>query len=187
MPALTAYSIATFIHFRAFFFAPFALWAVWLIVKQREWHNRPLRYMICAVLVFTLSFSSLWAFYLVFPALKTWEIGSPVNLAGTIKPWAFLVFVCGTAGCAGLLIRAGAWFDLVLLCWMSYMWSQLPYAHSWYILVEVAWMGSAVILSTKDRLPLVGYARAGYTIIIAISVCEFIPVFGFLYKLKIFL
>ncbi|MCP3102387.1 hypothetical protein LZ198_26295 [Myxococcus sp. K15C18031901] len=156
LAALVCYCIAAFIHFRAFFFAPLPLYAVYLVLKDwkhQRWDDRQ-GAELAAIIV--LGFSSLYTFWLTMPWLTSFPLTNPLrrelNFEGTHL--AFLVMLVGA-----MLLYAHAWLDVVLMGWMAWMCSRVYQTQGWHALVLMMWMVLPAWTHRDDRLSFVRDAR----------------------------
>jgi hypothetical protein len=141
LAAAVAYSVAAVIHFRAFFVAPWALYAAWLFVRERKWRGLGLRDaggLLCGLVC---GGAALATFALVAPALARQAVDNPVSLAAATRhPAALVAFAVAVVVAGAMLARASAWLDLAVLAWMTLMILCVREAHSWHIVILLAWL-----------------------------------------------
>jgi hypothetical protein len=155
--ALLAYSVAAFIHYRAFFLAPWAVAALWLILRQREWR---LVDGLALLATLALAVGSLYPFLLLGPTFRALPINNPLQAAGA----AFDPLVLAGAGLLWILFgvwfaRERAWLDLAVVAWMALLCLFLHQAYDWHVLVLLAWLGTPCGLSGRGRCASVQAAR----------------------------
>jgi hypothetical protein len=141
LSAILAFCFAAFLHYRALFFAPLALWGLWLVLRQRELlqFNRIMMIKVgCSVLLSALTLYPLW---LLLPTLHTLPINNQASLmAPKIQAGHALavVFACVFAaiGCA----RARSWIDVSISLWFLVMLVTLREAYVWHTTILLAWL-----------------------------------------------
>ena len=173
LAALVAYCAAAFIHFRAFFFAPFAVYASYLVLRSRPWRRWSARSIAAIVAVALLGGSSLYTFRLLWPTLRAMPLENPANPA--ISSSTFWTFAAIALVVAVILIGARAWLDLAIISWMAVMWPLLPYVFPWYMVALLPWVGAAV-KAPSGRVHLVRDARAVFTFVVSALVCNYAPI-----------
>jgi hypothetical protein len=141
LAALVAYGAASFLHFRAYFLAPWVLFAAWLILKQRLWRRFGWREAIALLAAALLGLASLYTFWLDWPSLRDVTPFNPIVLGNSAQNRAMvwnLEVVC--LFCAVALVWARAWLDLALLAWLSGIMFVLQEFAVWHLLIPMAWL-----------------------------------------------
>ena len=147
-----AFSAAAVIHFRAFSLAPWALYAAWLFVRERQWRALGLRDLAAIGVGAALAAATLGAFALVAPALGQQEVHNPVNLAGAAPNVAILAgFIAVALTAAALLYWARAWLDLAMLAWMALMVMQVNEAYPWHSVMVISWVAAPLSVLRPGR------------------------------------
>jgi hypothetical protein len=145
--ALLAYSASVAIHYRAFIFAPISLWAIFGILRNREWINWNRAEWFKIAVALGLTAASLSTFVIVWPVISRGPINNPVNL------WAAsgqnsLLSVNVVVFAAAML--AFAWrrdfFDCVILMAFALYLVSVRDVRPWHILVPLAWVGLPVLV-----------------------------------------
>jgi hypothetical protein len=149
--ALVAYTAAAALHFRAFYLAPWALYASWLAWHERPWSRTQRLALACGAV---LAFASLVPFALVWPALQGMQrhrtFDSPAKLIALLA----LVSLAAAA-----FIRARAWLDLIVLGWIALMMVTQRFLAPWYAIFLLPWLGAPVLPLPTARPALVTAAR----------------------------
>ena len=142
LAAATAYCVAAFIHFRAFFLAPWALYAAWLVVRERQWRTWSRRDLCVVAIAISLAALSLFVFALNWPTLQSLPSGNPVNLTHGYKlPFVLtLVIMLGVCGAAFAAVQA--WLDLAIMCWLALVLFTLHEVCFWHALIPMVWLGA---------------------------------------------
>ncbi len=175
LAALVAYCASTFIHYRAFFFAPLSIYAAYSILKNGDWRRWRAREIIAIAVAVLLGGTSLYTFGLLRPWFSQVQITNPVRLAPN-NP-ALIEFVVVILIVALFLLSARAWFDTVMLFWMSIMWIQTPYTWYWYMLAMLPWLTMEMLdMKKPEAIPTVRSARLIFVIVVSILVCNYVPV-----------
>jgi hypothetical protein len=145
LAALLAYCVAAFLHFRAFFLAPWALYAGWLALRGRFGERAGRRSRWRGVLALAgaglLGSASLYTFWLDLPSLKQVAPFNPIVLGNYLQNRAMiwnLEVVCLV--CAIALLWARAWLDLVMLGWLTTIMFLLQEFTIWHLVIPMAWI-----------------------------------------------
>ncbi len=160
LAAGVAYCVAAFLHFRALFLAPWAIYAAWIFIHDRQWRDLRARDLLALFLGLFCAAASLTALKLVSPTLAQQEINNSVNLSiashhvGALMLFALVVSI---AACA--LSYARAWFDLATLAWLTMMMLMVKEAHEWHVVILLAWLVAPVLMVREKRAELVRAAR----------------------------
>jgi hypothetical protein len=140
LAAMAAFCVAAFIHFRAFFFAPWALYALVMTVRERQWRQWKLGGVVGLAAAGVLGALSLGVFFILWPSLSHVRIHNHLN-PGSSPGWRvavlLLLFLVLVAGGARALYRSRAWLDLAVLGWMGLMLVSLREAYPWHALLAV--------------------------------------------------
>jgi hypothetical protein len=143
LAALVAYCVAAFIHFRAFFLAPWSIYAIFLIVKDRQWRTWAWRDVPAMLVALFFAATSLYVFYLDIPHLKaSWpnnplfSTASDTNLS---LAWTFKVILVGAMV---FLLGARAWWDALVLAWLGLIMFSLREFYWWHMLVPMTWIAA---------------------------------------------
>ena len=140
---MLAYCAAAFLHFRAFFLAPWALVAAWTMVRTRFWRRLDWRAGLALATAGVLGASSLYTFWLDWPSLRQVAEFNPV-VAGNYKQnlaliWNLKIVI---AVCAVALLWSRAWLDVVMLAWLSAIMFVLREFATWHLLIPMAWIAA---------------------------------------------
>jgi len=173
--AVAAYAGATFIHFRALFYAPIAIYAVCGILLRREWRDWGRREVALIATAVVLGGASLYPFALLWPAFRQQGIANPIGLVPHGPNPTFISFVVLSGLIAAALGWARAWADLAILLWMSLMWICLPYAYAWYVLALVPWVMAGPLWSKPERANLIRDARLLFMLVTSAFACSYAP------------
>jgi hypothetical protein len=171
LAAGVAYCAAAFLHFRAYYYAPWALWAGWLVLRDRQWKSWKRVDWLAAAGALVMGGSSLYVFLLTWPALvSTTFQNSPLFLSRAHVDVPALSLFFGLA----LLTAAAFWLarslpDLVLLGWFGVMLTSVRQSQPWYPVTLVPWL-CAPPRCLPGRAPLVFHARTVLFLYLAISV-----------------
>lgn len=153
--ALFAFCVAASIHFRAFFYAPWAIAAAILVLRERQWRSWAARGWAMAAGCGLLSIAALVPFAILQPALGSLGYTNAAALH-QMRPEA-LVLAAIACVASILLLRARSWLELATLVWMTAMLFSLHQAEQWHAVVLLAWLcapaaGSDVALAVQARL-----------------------------------
>lgn len=151
LTGLLWFSAAASLHFRAYFFAPWAVYAVVLLLRRRP-PSYGRRELLLAAGTAGLALASLGPFALLWPALRAMPVTSRFNLAGP---------EVSTAGLAPLLVVVAvgalsfawsrAWLDLAVLGWLTVMLLSLRETYPWDLLTLLSWLVAPVIRRPAER------------------------------------
>ena len=143
MAGLLWFSAAASLHFRAYFFAPWALYGLFLVLRRGQFRGR--RAAALAVGTVVLSLASLVPFALLWPSLRALPVTSRVNPSApdvTIADLVPLLLVVVVAAVA--LAGARAWLDLAVLGWVTLMLLSVREAYAWDLLSLLCWLVAPV-------------------------------------------
>jgi hypothetical protein len=154
LAALTAYCVAAAIHFRAFYLAPWALQAAWLIVRERQWRAFARRDLAAVAVAALCAVASLGTFALVWPWMGTLEDVNPLHRGPVLL--AFLLF---WLLCAALFVRARAWLDLAVLAWLGLLFPLQRNTYNWYLVLLLPWLAAPVAERAKASFRRIGETR----------------------------
>jgi hypothetical protein len=157
--AIFAFTVAANVHFRAYFFAPWAVLAAVVLIKDRQWRSWGKKEFALAYGSVALGFVSLGVFGLIFDALGNIQGTTRVSLTVDPVNWPAIITLVVVAGVIGGVLAYGrAWLDLAVLGWFVVMVFFLREALFWDILTLLAWL-AAPIESREDRWQIVRDAR----------------------------
>lgn len=143
--ALLAFCIAAVIHFRAFFFAPWALAAVAQIVRERQWRRWGWRGWTMAIVSLVLAAATLIPFALLQPWFRNLGYSNQVALgAGPAMRPLVIAFAAAVFLAAILLWRDRAAFEMVMLAWIGVMLLSLHQAEQWHSVALLPWLCAPV-------------------------------------------
>ena len=169
LAACVAFSVAAFIHFRAFFFAPWALYAIWIFFRERQYSTLRARDLAAGALGAFCAGSSLFVFKLISPVLAQQHVNNSVNLAAADGA-ALWMFGLVALACAAALVYAQAWFDVVTFAWLLLMLLFVKEAHEWHIVIPLAWLAAPVLFAQPRRDEVVRGARLVLLAYVAIRI-----------------
>ncbi|MEO6573473.1 MAG: hypothetical protein ABIP89_06520 [Polyangiaceae bacterium] len=144
LAAIVAYTVATTIHFRAFFFAPWVVYAAFSIVSDGSWKTWRGRDVGAALVAGLLAAATLFVFALVWPTLSAMPIVySPLAFsAGQATPPALSAYLVVLVIVGAAFAYSRAWMDLVILAWLTFIFVRLHEAYEWDLVALLAWLGS---------------------------------------------
>jgi hypothetical protein len=157
--AALAYCLAAACHFRVFFLAPLALYALWIFVADKQWRGLKRRDYAALLAVGVLSLGVLWVFALIRPALDM-PVTNPAHpslWAASLEPvlWLLAVSLISLL----LLLCARAWFDVVQLAWLSLTLVALNEAAPWHLLAPMTWLIAPLYRGRPEGFEAVRLAR----------------------------
>jgi hypothetical protein len=160
LAAAVCYGVAVFIHFRALFLAPWAIYAAWIFVHDRQWRGLRAKDALGIVVGASCAGAALAVFALVTPTLAEQSINNSVNLKiATAHPGALLAFSGVALVASALLVWAKAWLDLGMLAWLTLVLLQVKEAHEWHIVIPLAWLVAPVWIARPGHGEAVRAAR----------------------------
>ncbi len=140
LSAILAFCLAAFLHYRALYFAPLALWGLWLAIRQKELQfNRLVMVKVgCSAL---LSALALYPLSLLLPTLRTLPINNQASLiAPRIHPGHALAVIFAAIFAAIGCARAKSWVDVSISLWFLVMLVTLREAYVWHATILLAWL-----------------------------------------------
>lgn len=150
--AAVAFAAAVFIHFRSLFFLPWGVYALWVVVREREWQRWKAADLAVALAGCAMVAASATAFVLIWPALGTLPIGNPISMKVHPPDWHSIgAFAVVTLACALAFAFAKSWLDLALVGWFAVMLFELRETYPWHITIPMAWLAAPVIGAAHRR------------------------------------
>lgn len=162
LAALVAYCAAAFLNFRAFYYAPWALAAAWLIVRDRQWRSFGRRDQAAVGLAAIFAAGSLWPYFLALPGLLAFpHYASPLLVARDhVDPAALAVAGVIALIAIAAFAAARAWIDAATLGFVLFVLTQVRQTSPWYTVALVPWLCAAPRAAPVERGALVWGARA---------------------------
>lgn len=150
LPAILAFAVAAFIHFRSLFFLPLPAIAAAGIVADREWTRWGRREgaMLAGIVFFGGAAAGIYA--ILWPTLKDLPLENAVLSFRHPDPASFAAFGIVLVLTAIVFLWTRSWLDLVLLAWMTLLLVQLREAYEWNLLSMLAWLGVPVITRSES-------------------------------------
>ena len=140
LPAAVAYCTATMVHFRVFFQAPWALYAGFLMLKNRFWRGLRPRDGIAIVVAVVCAAVSLYVFWLDWASLGKVYVNNPLHAtSGQPNPMMLLSFKVVLGLCLLAFLLSRAWLDLVTLAWLGLVCFKLRELYFWHFLISMSW------------------------------------------------
>jgi hypothetical protein len=172
LAAVVAYCVAAFLHFRAYYYAPWVIAAAVIIVREHQWRRWRARDWSAAAVALLLGAASLATYALVLPGLLAFpERSNPLFLAGSLGPSPIQAIGAAIAiGAAAVFLRAGSRIDALMVGWMGLVLTQVRQSMAWYPLAVVPWMVAPPRSGQPERAPLVFQARVLVFLFLALGV-----------------
>lgn len=170
LAALVCYCAAAFLHYRAYFFAPLALYALYLVLKDwRQWPGGTRHWLAVGALL-VLGGASLYTFWLVSPWLPSFP-DTNVLRRGDHPARMHLLLMGGLA--LGVLLHARAWMDMALLAWMGVMLGRVYQTMPWHLISLLVWLVLPIWTPSPERRLLVRDVRVGCLWLVAVVVYDY--------------
>lgn len=159
LAAGVSYCVGALLHFRVFFQAPWALWALALMLRDRFWRRLRPVHLVAILVAMACASASLFAFWLDWASLRDVMINNPLRAWLTPHDralgWNLKVVL---AVCALAFVASRAWFNLVSLAWLGYVLFSLRELFYWHMLVSTAW------IAAPTNRPVVRAARVAFLV-----------------------
>ncbi len=139
LAAGVAFAVAIFIHFRAIFYAPWAVFAGWNLVRDRAYRGWCPRQWVAFGAAAALAAISLYTLVLVTPTLGALPMGNPIH-PGHLRPAAVAAVVAAVGVAAGLFVRNRAYLVLAVLVWMTAMLVNVRQVQAWHTFMLLPWI-----------------------------------------------
>jgi hypothetical protein len=165
LAAILAFCCAAFVHFKAFFFAPIALFAVYSVIRHREYRAWTRRDLWSLAAIGLLSLATLWTFYELYPWMNAMDDRNVLywgSGAFRHRPFwavAVLTFVAFAVARSRL--------DWVLVVWVTLMLVRMPSVYQWYTVSIVPWLGFP-LASQGWRTHVARGARLAFVLAVAV-------------------
>lgn len=167
LAAIVTYCVGAFVHFRVFFLAPWALYAAFLVLKDRAWRQWTRRAVPALAVAVGCAATSLYVFWLDLPFLRSSGVNNLLLLSSP-DPNVTMnhdLFVCDIMGhlmlkspgfdvsmawnlviilavCGGLFLWSRAWLDAVVVGWLGLILFNLREIYWWHLLIPMSWIGA---------------------------------------------
>jgi hypothetical protein len=154
-----AFCVALFLHYRALFFVPWALWAAYHVARERQWRSWTAREWIAVGGATVAAGTALFTFWVVRPTLGQMPLANPIH-PGDLKPLPIVAFAATFAVAAAIFARARSYFDLAVLGWMTLMLVSIRQTQGWHTLLILPWVFAR---ATSDP---VRFGRIAYLVVL---------------------
>lgn len=146
------FALASSLHFRALFFLPLGIYAVYLVVARRQSRTwRGGEWSLAAATVLLLA-STTAVLLLVAPSFSAIELTSRFHISELGLGAVAMMFAVVVAALAIAFAFARSWGDIAVLLWMSVMLLLVREAFPWNILTLLAWLGLPATRSADATL-----------------------------------
>lgn len=169
LAAVVTISVALFLHFRAYFYVPWALYALYVLWRDGRWKSWSIGRQVAFGVAGALGVSSLYVFWITRSAMAGHRLTNDLNpdspefnLAGV----AVLVLVA--AALAVPLIRGRAWLDLAMVGWTALVGVFLPEVNQWDAVAFVPWLVAPTAVGRADAR--LGDARTAAAILLPVTI-----------------
>jgi hypothetical protein len=161
LQAIALFALAAALHFRAYFFAPLAVYGAYIVVRDRQWRTWSRQDYGLAGVASVLCAISLGVFSLITPWLREVPATNPVSVtvAHPDAP-AIATLLLVAAVVAVVFAYARSWLDMALLGWLTVSAVLLQQTWEWDVLTILAWLALPIGASAARRYGLVRDARA---------------------------
>ena len=150
--AVFCFSAAFFLHFRALFLSPWALYGGWLALRDPGLRAREVRPWLLVLASGILGLSALYPFLLLQSAFARLEANTPLHAdSPCFSPAIAVAFGALLVSCGVVLARAKAWLDLAILGVMSVLIMALRQAYEWHPLILYSWLAGPVPAVIEQR------------------------------------
>lgn len=152
LQAIAMFTLAAVLHFRAYFFAPLAIYGAFLVVRDRQWRTWTRREIDLAGVTVALAVISLGVFSRISPWLREMNSDNPVGVTVAdpdIAAIAVLLLVAAIV--AAVFVYTRSWLDLVLIGWLTTTSLLLQQTWWWDILSILAWLAMPIAASAAAR------------------------------------
>jgi hypothetical protein len=143
LAAGVAYCVGALLHFRVFFQAPWALWALGLMLRDRFWRRLRVRHVLGILVALVCACVSLLVFWLDWKSLRGVQIFNPFFHAFSAHDkamlWNFKVLL---VLCGAVFLTSRAWLDLISLAWLGLAAIGLREFYYWHLVISTAWIAA---------------------------------------------
>ena len=170
LAAGVAFCAAAFLHFRAYYYAPWAIWAAVLLVRERQWRSWRAWDWAAAAAAALMGGASLATWSMALPGLLAFEaFPSPllVTSSHVVLPALALAGAVGAAALA-LFLFAGSRIDAAMVGWMGLVLTQVRQSLAWYPVAVVPWLVSPARSRHPGRAALIPQARVLVFLLLAL-------------------
>jgi hypothetical protein len=143
LAAGVAYCVGAILHFRIFFHAPWALWSLGVMLRNRFWRNLRPRHYVAIGVALACATISLLVFWLDWTSLRGVIANNPLLSFTTphdrAQAWNFKVVI---AVCVLAFLFCRAWVDILTVIWLGIIAFKLREFYYWHMLISTAWVGA---------------------------------------------
>jgi hypothetical protein len=169
---------AAFLHFRAYYYAPWALAAALVVVRGRQWRFwRPLDWAAAGAGAL-LGAASLGSYFLALRGLLGFNVYlSPLAITKdhVDRPMLLLALAVALLALAAFA-AARSWLDALMVPWLALVLTTVRQTMPWYMLALVPWLCALPRPGRPERGPLVFDARIA--VFLFLAVIHYDPRFG---------
>lgn len=158
LAALLCYCVAAFIHYRAYFFAPLPVYALYLVVQEGKQQPWGVRQWAAVAAIVGLAGTSLYTFSLYYPLLSDARLPHN-NVLRLDNNFVHLQLVVAGGLAMGALVYARAWMDVALLSWLAVILSLGSHTQPWHVLSPLLWLVLPIWTLRDERVALVRDVR----------------------------
>ncbi len=171
LAAVVAFCAAAFLHFRAFYYGPWALAGAWLFVRDRQWRGFARKDFLALAAAAVMGAASLYSFALSLPGLLQFEQQSALVITANHFDKPALLLAAGVAALAmAAFASARSWFDVAQVCWFALVLTNVRQSYAWYSLALIPWLVAPPRLAEPRKAGLVFDARIAVFLFLALYV-----------------
>jgi hypothetical protein len=172
LAAGVAFCAAAFLHFRAFYYAPWALAAGLLVLRERQWRSWTRRDWLAAGAAALMGAASLGSYFLALPGMIAFpDYLSPLLITRSHLDRSALLTAALIAGVAlTAFVAARSWLDVLMVPWLALVLTTVRQTMPWYMIAIVPWLCSVPRPGRPERAPLVLDGRVLIFLFLAVAV-----------------
>lgn len=142
LAALVAFCAAAFLHFRAYYYSPWAVAALLLLHRQQAWRTWTRREWMAALLAAAMGLLSLWTYFLALPGLMRFRgYDNPLLIGrGHLDAPALLAFAAVLGLAMVLFWAARSAMDAAMAGFITLVLTQVRQSFAWYPVAVVPWL-----------------------------------------------
>ena len=169
---------ASFLHFRAYYYVPWAIAAAVLVLREKQWRAWTRLDWTAAAAGALMGASSLGSYFLALRGLldfNTYLSPLVITKDHVDRPMLVLALLVALAAVAAFA-AARSWLDVLMVPWLALVLTTVRQTMPWYMLALVPWLCSLPRPGHPERAPLVFDARV--LIFLFLAVIHYDPRFG---------
>ena len=153
LAAAAWFAVAASLHFRALYFLPLLVFALFLIARDRAWKSWTAPQWLIAALTVVIGALTAITFFVVMPAFQDIRLTNDFHYENLLEHKDVAVmFALTVIVLAGSFAFASSWTDVALIVWVAIMTLFVRESYPWNVLTLLAWLALPIAARAKERM-----------------------------------